>query len=463
MRFNKTWGVLAVLALVTGTPRHMLSGHETDLLPAGNQSSTFVLPIVKRDSLLNGLQISVLEQQGTGSVSVRLRVNSGALMDLADKGGLSDITAAMLPRGGGGLTAKNVSDTVEQLGLTVGISVTWDSTDIVIGGPADSLSSIFDLLGRLVISPSLDQKEFESMKSQRIAALKSEPADNADLVKRKAIEAVFGSHPYGRPMRGTPETIARLGRADLTYYHNRYYLASNAELLISGDATPEQITQLARAKLGSWNKGERVPPTFRPPEAQTTRRITIFDRPDSAAAHSAIAQIGISRRADDYFAATVMAGVLASLNAKLANAATSVNTGVEARLLPGPLLVTVKSPPDELAGTINSLLDVMVLLQRVPPSIEQIELAKSRILAAFAERLRSPQGTLDALLDIELYGLGRDYLINFTDRVNAVTADDVHRAARKYLSPQSVAVTVAGPANKLQEPMKRIGAVAVIK
>jgi zinc protease len=125
------------------------------------QASPFVLPIVKRDSLLNGLHLITLEQQGTGSVAAHLRINSGALFDLAGKGGLANLTAEMLLKGCGGLSAKNVADTVEQLGLTVSVTAGWDSTDIVMSGPAESLEAIFDLLGKLLISPSFDQKEVD--------------------------------------------------------------------------------------------------------------------------------------------------------------------------------------------------------------------------------------------------------------------------------------------------------------
>jgi len=87
-----------------------------------SQSSPFVLPIVKRDSLLNGLHLITLEQQNTGTVAAHLRINSGGLFDLAGKGGLADLTAGMLLKGCGGLNAKNVADTIEQLGMTVSIT-----------------------------------------------------------------------------------------------------------------------------------------------------------------------------------------------------------------------------------------------------------------------------------------------------------------------------------------------------
>ena len=219
------------------------------------QSAGLVLPTVKRDSLLNGLQLVVLEQRGTGTVSVRLRINSGAMFDLTDKGGLADLTAGMLLKGGGGYDAKGVVAAVEQLGLTVNVTVGWDSTDLAMSGPAEALDAIFELLGRLVITPAFDQKEFDALKAERVAALKSESANTEGALKRKTVEAVFGAHPFGRPARGTPESLAKITRVDLSFYHKRYYLANNSVLIVTGDVMPEDVTRLARSQARVMEKG----------------------------------------------------------------------------------------------------------------------------------------------------------------------------------------------------------------
>ena len=429
------------------------------------QASPFVLPIVKRDSLLNGLHLITLEQQGTGSVSAHLRINSGGLFDLAGKAGLADLTAGMLLKGCGGLSAKNVADTVEQVGLTVSVTTGWDSTDIVISGPADTLETIFDLLGKLVISPSFDQKEVDSLKAARSAALSKEAQDDSVAVRRKALEAVFGSHPFGRPAQGTAESIELISRQDLTYFHTRFYIANNSELAVTGDATAEQVTRLARSKLGAWKKGEKVPPTFKSVEPHTARRVFILDRVDEHSARAAIAQIGLSRRAEDYFAAVLMADVLGQQTSKITavHEGTRVETDLEARLLAGPLMVSINAAPGDMIGDLNVVLDTMAAMQTSPPATDRLEAAKARLIASMADRLKTTAGAARVVLDIETFGLGRDYVINFADRVNAITPADVQRAAQSHLKPSSVAIVVAGPASRFETPMKKIGVVAVVK
>ncbi|HKG21533.1 MAG TPA: pitrilysin family protein, partial [Blastocatellia bacterium] len=343
------WVALAGLFLITacsiGGVRAGIKSHSPD---ANLQDSRWVLPIVKRDSLLNGLQLAIIEQGGTGTVGVRLRVNNGATFDLANKGGLADLTAGMLLKGSAGLDAKGMAEMVESLGLTVSVQTGWDATDIVINGPSSALESIFDLLSRIVTAPAFDQKAFDSLKSARAAEIKAQAVKESDWTKRKALELLFASHPFGRPALGTEESITRITRNDLVYFHNRFYIANNSVLLVTGDVVPDNVTRLARARLGSWRKGDRVPATFRPPEPGTGRRLVIADRPATEVAHACIAQIGVTRKSPDFYQVLVISEILSGQYSRLAAGSprSSVSFELDLRGLAGPMLVEVAAPPD---------------------------------------------------------------------------------------------------------------------
>jgi zinc protease len=450
--------VIAVLAVYFAD-----SGRLPARAAAGQQAAVPVLPVLKRDSLLNGLQLIVNEQKGVPSPTVKLRIASGAAFDLAGKGGLADLTAGMLLKGGGGFDAKSVVETVGQLGLSVNISVDWDSTNITLSGPPDSLESMFELIGRLVITPSFDQKEFDALKAQRTAAIAAEEGNQVEVSNWKAMETLFGSHPYARPARGTSQTVSQIVRADLLYFHKRFYLANNAALVVTGDVKAEEVTRLSRARLGSWKKGEKVPSTFRPPDPLVGRRVVVLDRP-SETAQAVIAQIGVSRRDKDYFPVLVMAELLRANVTRGASSSPGVRveTRLEARFLPGPLSWQISSSPGAVSQSIDAVLSAMSALQTELPALDQVEAAKGRVVSSFAERLARADTTAEVILDIETYDLGKDYLMNFGPRVNAVTPREVQRVAMAHLKPGSVAVVVSGPASAYEQGLKKLGAVTVI-
>jgi zinc protease len=423
-----------------------------------NKAPGINLPNVKRDYLLNGLQMIVIPQPGSGSVKFTLRINSGALFDLMGKGGLAYLTAGMLLRGG------NVKEIAETLGLSLKTTADWDSTDIVITGPADAIGDIFDLLSRLVVTPSFDPKELEALKSAHIAALKKEAQEDAEYVRQKACETLFGSHPFGHPVRGTVESVSRIEKSDLLYYHKRFYLANNAELLVTGDVTAEQVFQRARPKLGLWKKGELVPPTFRPPDLASTRQVVAIDRPAARKAHATIAMMGFSRRASDYYAALVMSELLKQMNEHMGTALGAIiQTRVEPHMIASPLLIEIESPPDRIAATIEATHQQVNRIKAGQISLEQVNSAKQRLASSFNERINAVDGLATLLLDIELYGLGRDYLFHYLEWLNAVTLDEVIWAAQKYLPLQSAVIAVAAPAAQVEGDLKKVGTVTVLK
>jgi len=438
------------------------AGHGRD---ETRQENGLGLPQVKRDWLLNGLQLILIEQQGTGRVRVHLRINSGAMFDLAGKGGLADITAGMLLKGGGGLNAKGIADVVGQAELNVSVVVGWESTDLIISGPSNSFDQITDLLGRVIINPAFDQKELEALKAARIKALAADSQDTAQAVRRKTMEAVFGRHPFGRPLRGTAESIARISRDDLVYYHDRFYIANNSEVVVSGDLTPAQLTQFARAKLGLWKKGEKVPPTFLPPDTHNNRQVFVLDR-SGQQANAEVGQIALSRRATDYYSALLMNELITAISSKTANPAgreANIQSRLESRLIPGPLVVAIQSPADRAVGSIESVVDAMARIKEGRFTAEDLAAAKQQVIQQFTASIQTPEGVADAILDIEMYGLGRDYLIHFADWIGAVSPADVTAAAQKYLAPQSLSIVVAGPATQLTTGLSKLGPVTVAK
>jgi zinc protease len=451
--------LVTALLLLLLAPRALFADTMTESGNDSQGSAQISIPSVKRDFLLNELQLLVLPQPGTGSVSVHLRINSGAMFDLAGKGGLADLTAGMLLRSAKGLPTKDLSEFLNQSGLTLNLRVGWDSTSITISGPAALLESILDLLERLVVNPTFEQQELDAFKAARIKELSAEKPDHMELARETALETLYGRYPLGRPVHGTADSISKITRNDVIYYHNRFYIANDAELAVSGDVTPEEVTKLARAKLGIWKKGEKVPATFLPPEQLASRKIVLVDRPQSFNSTVVIASQGISRRAPDYLATAVMLRLLESLSAR---SASGVKTTLEARYLAGPILVAFDSTTDKAAPALQGVLDSIEHLKSADIPQADLDAAKQSLVASYAQDTATTPGQIGALFDIEQYGLGRDYMLNFEARVGAIRPDEIKAAANKHLNAMTVAITAIGPAAALSDPLKKLGQVSVV-
>ncbi|MEI9899008.1 MAG: pitrilysin family protein [Hyphomicrobium sp.] len=86
-------------------------------------------------------------------------------------------------------------------------------------------------------------------------------------------------HPYGVPIIGWPDEMAKLSREDAMRFYKRYYAPNNAVLVVSGDVTPEEVRSLAEEIYGTIPANLHLDGRSRPQTTaqETARRITLKD------------------------------------------------------------------------------------------------------------------------------------------------------------------------------------------
>jgi zinc protease len=91
--------------------------------------------------------------------------------------------------------------------------------------------------------------------------------------------ALYTSHPYGVPVIGWAQEIAKLSRRDALAFYERYYAPNNAILVVAGDVTAEEVRRLAEATYGRIPANHQVETRARPQEPLPVeaRRVTLKD------------------------------------------------------------------------------------------------------------------------------------------------------------------------------------------
>jgi predicted Zn-dependent peptidase len=113
-----------------------------------------------------------------------------------------------------------------------------------------------------------------------------------------------------------------------------------------------------------------------------------------------------------------------------------------------------KGSMDELMYEIKRIRD-----EKVAP--EEFDRAKRTIIGGFALQLESPQALLNNIITEKLYNLPADYWDVYTQKIAAITPEDVQRVAKKYLDLSRLQIVVVGDAGKITEVLKRYGTVEI--
>jgi predicted Zn-dependent peptidase len=446
-----------ILALAVTAFPATLAGQAVDrtVPPTVGAPPSLDLPPVQTTVLGNGLRIYLVEMHDVPLVQMDLRVEGGGRSDGA-QAGLASFTANMLDEGAAGRDAFQITGEAEYLGAQLTTGASWDAITVSLRVAKRNLLPALALMSDVALRPTFAAAEVTRQRDLRLAEI-TQSHDDPDVVGALTFNAVVypAGHPYHRPLEGDSIAIAALDSSTVRQFYTRVFQPSRARILVTGDLTlPEARERIERA-FGGWQPAPattRNPSPPAPSDIPRPRAVYLVDKPGAAQSVLIIGGPGVSRLSPDYYAFTVMNTILggsfsARLNDNLREKhgyvyhARSVMTF---RPLPGPFmaLADVRSNVTD-----SSLIEVFREFSRIRDTlVSSVELTRAKNYIALGlprdfETTRDMSGRMGGLLE---FGLPLDYYGGYVDRIMSVTAEDVQRTARLYLSPDQMYVIVVG-------------------
>lgn len=269
------------------------------------------------------------------------------------------------------------------------------------------------------------------------------------LLDEEMDATLFQNHPYRIPVIGWMHEMEKLNRADATDFYDRYYAPNNAILVVAGDVDATTVRGLAEATYGKVPRGPALPPRVRPsePEQNTARTVTLKDDrvtvPSFSKAWVVPSYTSAAKgeaEALDLLSEILGGGVRSRLYQQLVvetGIASSAGAYYEGGRLDDTVFTVYGAPRGEARlPAVEAAVDAE--LQRIrEQGVTDLELekAKTRYVRSVIFS-RDNQAGMANIYGSELAtgGTVRD-VIEWPDRVKAVTADEVKAVAVKYLTP----------------------------
>ena len=201
------------------------------------------------------------------------------------------------------------------------------------------------------------------------------------------------------------------------------------------------------------------------------RRIYLIDRPGSEQADFRVGNLGLSRADADYYPLLVANAILGDgtgsrlfLNIREQQGfAYDVSSTISALKSGGAFFGNAESRSEVTAAAIRAMLGEFQRMRDTPVSDDDLRNAKNYLTGLFSLSLATQGGIADELLTMKLAGLGADYLKNYRDRIEAVTAADVQRVAQKYVHADDATIVIVGDAARLRKDLAALGPIILVK
>lgn len=439
--------------------------------PVNKQVLKVKLPRAEEAKLANGLQVVLLRSTKVPTFNMQMVVLSGGLSDPADHRGLASFTASLLREGTKGRASKEIAEQVDALGATLGANSGFSAmtTNVSAGGLVENFDQTLELFADVIRNPTFPQAEVDRYRNRTLSQLQLQRSFPQFLAQEQFNRAIYGTSHPASIVSPPAESLKKLSTKDLAEFHAKYYRPNNAILAIVGDLTMKEIMPKLEKAFGSWEKGDVPATTIPAAPAQGEAKIYLIDRPGSVQTVLQLGTLGIERTSPDYFAVLLADRVLGGgpsgrlfLNLREDKGYTyGAYSGFGGSKFRGTWTSSSEVRTDVTEGAMKEFMYELNRMRDEKVGAEELENAKRAIVGSFALSLEQPQALLQNIITQKLYNLPVDYWDTYPQKVDAITADDVQRVAKKYIDLGHLQVVAVGDASKARDVLSKYGKVEV--
>ena len=408
-------------------------------------------PLAHREVLPNGIVLLVAERPAVPIVAVRVLMRAGAVYDPADRAGLANLTGAVLTRGTAKRTGPELDSAIEFVGGSLQAGAGRDNLTVSLTAQKKDLTLGLDLVSEVVLSPALPDGEVTRKVSEIQAAIKRSDEDPGTVAARALGRLVFQGHPYGSPVEGTRESVARLTRDDVVKFYREHARPDTTVIAVVGAVTVDEARREIMARFGSWARPTDALPSVVPATASDSKREETVKR-ELTQTTIMFGRQAVLQTDPDYFPLSVASYVLGGGSASRlytrvreeSGLAYSVYSWVSPWRYGSSFAVSAQTRTAEAPKVVAMMREELARMGREPVSDRELALAKQYLIGSFPMRLDTSGKVADFLVAVEDRGLGLDYGDRYKERIGKVTAADVQRVAVKYFPPTSFDLVIVG-------------------
>ncbi len=410
---------------------------------------------VTRRVLDNGMTVLVYINTTTPSLTARLSVKGGAMYDPPDKAGLAAFTSKAMRRGTEQRSFDQLNEDTEGRGVSVGVDS--GQTLMEVGGRAlsEDTAFLFETIAEVALHPSFPQDEIAKLREQirtGLAEMETDTGSVSDLAFRQRLYPP--SHPFHYRTSGFLHTLDNIERDDMEAFYRNYFRPDRTILVVVGDVQPGEIVGQAQDLFGGWRvEGEVEPytiPDVEQPEGEEREFHAVAGKTQN---DLVLGRIAMRRTDPDYYAFDLMnlllgrIGLMGRLGKTVRDEqglAYYAGSSFDAGLGAGPWAVRAGLNPTNVNQAVAAIKGEIERIRTELIPEAELDGGKRYMTGVLPLRLETSEGISRALLEMELYGLGFDYITRYPDIINSLTPEIINEVARRRLSAESLVISVAG-------------------
>ncbi len=375
----------------------------------------------------------------------------GAAYDPPGKEGLSQLASNMFDEGAGSYDSQGFQKTLSDNSIALRFGSGRDEFSASLKTLSRHRDLAFKLLETALAQPRFDAEPLSRMKAANIARIRSSMSDPEWMAARITNHIAFGDHPYGKNAGGTISGLQAVTPADLKKFAAERLGRDRLVIAVVGDITPDEVKTRLDQLFGKLPAKAATTPVS-DGTVQGGGTVTLYKK-DIPQTILSVVQPGIAVKDPDYQASEIMNFILggSGFGSRLMDQVRE-QRGLTYGIYSGfshlnhmdTLNVSSSFKNENTAQVLKLTGQEWRNMRDRPVKPAELQAAKDYMTGSMPLSLSSTNSIASLLLAMQIYGRPIDYLDKRNALIDAVTAQDVQRVARRILQPDKLTVILVG-------------------
>lgn len=425
----------------------------------------FQLPEVETLVLANGIRLYLKEDKELPLVQMTAMVGSGAMTTPAGKTGFDGLFGSTWRTGGAGdRTPEALDEYLDRLAADLGASMGPYTAQLDLSLRTEDMEQGLAVLGDLLRRPTFATERLELARLQAQESLRRQNDSPGAVSRRLLMAALYPNHYLG--FTPTPDTLAAVTRQDLIDFQQTYFAPNNLWIAVSGDFDRENLVKLLNDNFGDWARRE-VPEQQMPQITRSESGSIQVAEKDLPQTTIVVGDLGLTKDHPDQYAVRVLNYILGGggFNSRMMREIRS-NRGLAysaysyfqvGRRLPGPFIAGTETKNVSVIPALSLTREIMSDLRDNLVTDDELQLAKESQINSFVFGFENTHSVVSQQMTLAFFGYPADYLARYRDRIAAVTATDVQRAAREFINLSRQQIVLVGNPEAFSKELAEFG------
>jgi len=397
-----------------------------------------------------GIEAWLVEEQTVPILAMNFAFRGGYTQDPDGKEGLVNLLSSLLDEGADEYDSQSFQRALEETQARISFSAGRDEFYGEIRTLSFLADDSFELLRKALAKPRFDPEPIERMRQQVLVGIKRSETNPDSIANRALFSTLFPDHPYGRRSNGTTDSVKAVTRDDIVAIHRAIFARDTLKVAVVGAISASDLGLLLDKVFGDLPESgslTEVAETVPAVGETVTRSLNV---PQSAIR---LALPSLKRKDPDFLAAFVMNHILGggAFTSRLYDEVREKRGlvySVYSHLMPmdrsAVFFVGAGSRGENAQTTIDLIQQEIKRMGEEGPTPEELRKAKDYLIGNYPLRFDTSNKIAGQLLGLQVNDLPADYIDTRNDQIEALTLEDVKKAAQKVLATGSPAVVVVG-------------------